>query len=143
MPPDQGKTVEVLLDVLHRNPPAPHVVALFAVCPKLAAMNIGVAVGAFRARVAEHQVGVALAASHRFMHTPQGEFRLIVIKLRNVTNRFPSRKGMAILTRQGEIAVRAPRGGIGGSLRLGGRIRRRLRWKRYSSRTQHEPDDQV
>ena len=115
----QRKAVEVLLDVLHRHPPAPDVVALFAISSKLAAMNVGVAVGAFRARIAEHQVAVALAAGYAFVHAAQGKLGLIVIKLRYVANRLPGGKGMAVLTRQGEITVWAARGGAAWALRLG------------------------
>lgn len=124
------KAVEVLLDVLHRHPPAPDVVALFAVGSKLAAMNVGVAIGALRARVAEHQVAVALAAGYAFMHAAQGELGLVVVKLGHVANRLPGGKGVAVLTRQGEITVRAASGGTGWVLRLRRRAPRGLRWNR-------------
>lgn len=108
----QRKTVEVLLDVLHRNSPPFHVVAVFAVRSKLAAVNVGVAVRAFRAGIAEHQVRVALAARNSFVHPAQGKLRLIVIKFRNVADWLPGGEGMAVLAGEIQVAVRAARGGV-------------------------------
>lgn len=140
--PHQRKTVEVLLDVLHRHSPAPDVVALFAVSSKLTAMNVSVAVGAFRARVAEHQVAVALAAGYPFVHAAQWELGLVVVKLGHVANRFPSGKGVAVLTRQGEITVRTACGGAGWALRLRRGVCRLLRWN-PACRTHQKPNHQV
>jgi len=110
--PHQRETVEVLLDVLHRNAPAPYVVAILATSSKLAAMDIGVAVGAFRARVREHQIAVALPAADSFVHAAQGELGLIVVKLRNVADGLPGRESVAVLAGEIQIAVRAARGGV-------------------------------
>ncbi len=108
----QRKAVEMLLDVLHRDPPPFHVVAVFAVRSKLAAVNIGMAVRAFRAGIAENQVGVTLAAGDCFVHAAQGKLRLIVIKFRNITDRLPSGEGVAVLAGEIQIAVRAAGGGV-------------------------------
>lgn len=108
----QRKAVEMLLDVLHRNPPPFHAVAVFAARSKLAAMYIGVAVRAFRARIAEHQVGVALAAGHSFVHSAQGKLGLVVIKLGNIANRLPGGEGVAVLAGEIQVAVGTARGGI-------------------------------
>jgi hypothetical protein len=96
----QGKAIKVLLDGLHPDAPAFHRVAAFAASAELAAVNVGVAVRAFGARIGEHQVGVALAAGYSFVHTPQRKAGFIVIKLGKTANRFPSGESMAVLTRQ-------------------------------------------
>jgi len=44
---DQRKAILVLLDLLDGNLPALHGMALLAVCPKLTAVNVSVAVGTF------------------------------------------------------------------------------------------------
>lgn len=96
----QRKAVEVLLDVLYPHLPAFYRVAVFATGPELPPMDIRVAVGALRARVAEHQVAVALPASDPFVHPAQRKLRLVVVKFRNVANRLPGREGVAVLARE-------------------------------------------
>ena len=103
----QGKAVEMLLDVLHRHPPALHVVTLLAVGAHVAAMNIGVAVGAFCAGVTEYEIGMAFAAGHALMHAAQRKPGLAMVKLGKAANWFPCGKGVAVLAGHGEIAVRA------------------------------------
>jgi len=108
----QRKAIEVLLYVLHRNSPPFHVVAVFAARSKLAPVNVGVAIRAFHAGVAEHQVGMALPARHSFVQAAQGKLRLVVIKFRNVANRLPGSEGVAVLAGQIQISVRAACAGI-------------------------------
>lgn len=108
----QWETVEMLLDVLHRNSPPFHVVAVLAVCSKLAAVNIGVAIRAFRAGIAEHQVRVTLPAGDPFVHAAQGKLGLVVIKFGNAAYRLPRGEGVAVLAGEIQIAVRAARSGI-------------------------------
>ena len=108
----QRKAVEVLLDVLHRNSPAFHVVAVFAVRSKLAAVNIGVAIRAFRAGIAEHQVRVTLPAGDSFVHAAQRKLGLIVIKFGNAANRLPRGKGVAVLAGEIQVSVRAALSGV-------------------------------
>ena len=86
--------------------------AVLAAGAELPAMDIGVAVGAFCARVREHQIGVALAAADPFVHAAQGELGLIVVKLRNVADRLPGRESVAVLAGEIQVAVRAARGRI-------------------------------
>ena len=102
----------MLLDVLHRNSPPFHVVAVLAVRSKLAAVNVGVAIRAFRAGIAEHQVRVTLPAGDSFVHAAQRKLGLIVIKFGNAANRLPRGKGMAVLTGEIQVAVRAARSGV-------------------------------
>lgn len=137
----QRKAVEVLLHGLHADPPAFYGVAIFATSAELAPVDIRVAVRALRARVPEHQVGMALPAGYPFMHPAQGKLGVVVIKLRDIADRLPGCEAVTVLARQIQITVRVARSGLA----LAGCLRgmaRRLR--RQSSRsTQQEPDDQV
>ena len=100
------------------------------------------AVCAFRARVGEHQIGVALAAADPFVHATQGELGLIVVKLRNIANRFPSRESVAVLAGGIQVAMRAASGRIVWLLRRSGAIHRRRLWRR-SRGAQQKPDNHV
>jgi len=135
------KAVEVLLNGLHPDPPPLYRVAIFAAGAELAPMDIRVAVRALRARIAEHQVGMALAAGDSFMHPAQWKLGLIVIKLGDIADRLPGCEAVTILAWQIQITVGAARSGLALAVDLRG-VAGRLR--RQSSRsTQQEPDDQV
>ena len=141
--PHQRKAVEVLLDVLHRNPPPFHCVAVFATRSKLAAVNVSVAVRAFRARVAEHQIGVTLAASYPLVHAAQGKLGLVVIEFWNAAYWFPRRKGMAVLAGEVQIPMRATGGGVCLVLWRRRATCARLRRERRSQGAEQKPYDQV
>lgn len=66
---NERKPILVILDRLRRNLPCSYAVTLLAAGSELAAMDVGVAVCAPRARIAEDQLGVALRAEHPFVHT--------------------------------------------------------------------------
>lgn len=80
--------------------------AALAIGPELAAMNVGVAIGASGADVLEIQIGVALGASHLGMHAPQRVAGLVVIELRVGADGFPARVGVALLAGNRNGAVR-------------------------------------
>ena len=61
---DERKAVLVFADGLQRDRPPVHAVTLLALRPHLAAMDIGVAVGALVADVGEHRIDVAFHAGH-------------------------------------------------------------------------------
>lgn len=117
MSPGEREPVVVILDLLHRNLPASHGVALLAVGAELTAVNIGVAILAALADVAEHHLGVTLSAGYRLVHAAKRITSLIVIKFGDRSDRPPSGRCMAILTRNREIAVGAMRAGSTRSLR--------------------------
>jgi len=104
----QRKTIEVILDRLHRNIPAHGSVALGAVGAKLAAVNIRVAVGAILAHVGEDGFHMAFRAINFFVHPAQGIARGVVIKFGNGADRSPARRGVAVLARKGKRSVRTP-----------------------------------
>ena len=71
--------------------------ALLTFRTHLAAMNVSMAIGALVTHVVENRSGVALGARHTLMHTAQWESCVPMIELRNVADRLPSRKGVAVL----------------------------------------------
>jgi hypothetical protein len=103
----QGEAVLVLLDLLRRDLPALHRVAMVALRSHLAPMDVGMAVRAFVAHVGEHQAGVALGAAYPLMHPPQGVAGLVVVELGNAADGLPAGGGVAVLARDVEVAVRA------------------------------------
>ena len=106
----QGKTILVVLDLLHRNLPAFHGVALFASGAELALVNVGVAVGALGRHIAEYQLGMAGHAGHFFVHAAQGIPGLVVIKLRHAADGLPSTERVAVLARDIQRSMRTPGG---------------------------------
>jgi hypothetical protein len=88
--PDQWKTIHVLVDLLDRNIPAFHCVALFAVRTHLCLVNVRVALAALRSDIREDGLGMALRAGHAFVHPAQWIFCGVVIELGNSANWFPA-----------------------------------------------------
>jgi hypothetical protein len=68
-------------------------------------MNIGVAVLAASAHVAEHRFHMALRAGHILVQAAQGVTGLVVIEFRNGANWLPALSGMAVLAGNIQIAV--------------------------------------
>jgi hypothetical protein len=68
-------------------------------CSELAAMNVGVAVGAAFADVLEDQAGMALVATHLLVHPAQWIAGLVMIELWGRSNGLPTGVGVAILAR--------------------------------------------
>ena len=103
----QGETVIVLLNFLNRNAPSADRVALLAIRPQLAFMNVCMAVLATGPHVAEHRLHVALNTSHILVHTAQRIMGLVVIELGNSADWLPALRGVTVLARNVQIAVRA------------------------------------
>ena len=99
------KAVLVLADSLQDEVPAFYCVALLAVCAHLAAVDVGVAVGAVGSGIREHRLGVTLGAGHTFMQAAQRVPRFVVIKFRNGAYGFPAYGGMAILAGNAQVAM--------------------------------------
>lgn len=102
----QRESILVIPDHIEGYIPALDGVTLLAVGPHLATMNIGVAVGAMGADIAEHEADVTLDAGDFLVHAAQWITGLIVIKLGQGANGLPTGKRVAILTRHGHAAVR-------------------------------------
>ena len=103
----QGKPVLMLFDLLQRNHPSFHRMALLAVGSELAFVNVGMAIRALGSHVRKHRLGMALGARYALVHAAEGKLGQVVIELRNAADRFPARRGVAVLTRHVQVAVRA------------------------------------
>ncbi len=108
----QREAVVMLLDLLDRDLPAPHRMALLAVGAQLPLVNIRVAILASLPDIGEHGLDVALGAGHRYVHAAQGVPGLVVIEFRNRADRPPPARRVAVLTGNVQIAVRAVRARI-------------------------------
>jgi hypothetical protein len=102
----QRKTVLVILHLLYGHIPALHRVTLRAIRPHLAPMHVGVAVLTIFGYIGENRFHMALRALHFLVHATQRIVSLVVVELRNRTDRPPSRCGVAILARNREFPVR-------------------------------------
>jgi len=103
----QRETVLVVLDLLHRNLPSLHGVALFAGRTELAFVNIGVAGCAVCGHIAEYQFRVARHARHLFVHSAQWISGLVVIELGHAADGLPSAEGVTVLARHVQRPMRA------------------------------------
>ena len=65
---DQREPIQVLVDLLHGNIPAPDRVALLAIGAHLALVDVGVAVGALRTHIRKNGLDVALRTRHTLVH---------------------------------------------------------------------------
>ena len=116
VPSSQGEPVFMIRRQLKGDVPALHRMTLFA-GPHFTAMNVGVAVSATGPRVREHWLGMALRAGNVLVHAPQRKAGFVVIEFRNCADRLPSHRGMAVLARDVQVAVRTTRDGLGPPLR--------------------------
>src|SRR5579864_8615504 len=107
----QREAIKVLIDLLNRNVPSRHGVALFAVGTHLALVNVGVAVSTLRSDIREDRLDVALRASHAFVHAAQRILGGVVIELRDGADRLPAAKRVAVLTGNAQASMRAARAG--------------------------------
>ena len=105
--------------------PSPYGVAVFALCPELAAVQVGVAVGALHRSFGKNARYVARITRNIFVHATQRESRLgVVAELGLRAERGPTGDGVAVLA-----------GDVNGTVRVPGR---RLRHRRGA---QPQPDD--
>ena len=105
---DQGETILVILDGLHRDIPALYGVALLAVCAHLPLVDIGMAIGAPCTHIREDGLGVTLGAGHVLVHAAQRILGLVVIEFRDSADRLPPNRGVAVLARNVQVSVRTP-----------------------------------
>jgi len=96
MRPKQWEPIEVVLNLVNRDAPSPHRVAVLASGAKLAAVNVGMTIRALLAHLREDFADVALAASYIGVHGAERVFRFgVVIELRLGADRLPAHRGMA------------------------------------------------
>ena len=95
----QWKTVFMPADGLNCNVPAFDGMARIAIRTELPAMNVGMAIRALLADIGEHQFDVALRALHLLVHALQRIVRLVVVKLWNTADGFPTERRVAVFAR--------------------------------------------
>ena len=105
----QRETVVVFPHPLQNDAPSFDRMTLCAVGPHLTAMNVGVAVGTVRSGVREHRLGMTLGTSHSLVQAAKRVLRLVVVELRECADRFPASGRMAVLARDIQVAMGAPR----------------------------------
>lgn len=103
---DQRESILVLVDRMNRHLPAIHSVTQFALCSVLSAVDVGMTILAALAHVTKQRSCVALLAAHFRVHPTKGVASLVVIKLRNVADRLPSRRGVTLLAGERHRAMR-------------------------------------
>lgn len=123
----------MLVNLAHSNRPSLHRVTLLAVGSELPLMNVRMAIGTSLAHIGEDRPDVTLRARHVLVHAAQGELSLVVIKFGNRADRLPSCRGMAVLARHIQIAMRAV--SHGAILTLSRR--------RSSGRQEHDSKDEI
>lgn len=110
------KAILVLLDFVQRNHPSLHGMTLLAIRAELALVDVGVAIRTLRSHIGKYRLGMTLGAGNALVQTAERKLGLVMIELRNAANRFPSSRGVAILARKVQIAVRTS--GVRVTLRL-------------------------
>ena len=116
MRPGQRKAIVMLLYLPNGNLPSTHRVALLAICSQLPLVNVGVAILATLSNIGENRPDVTFSAVHRPVHAAQRIFRLVVIEFRSSADWLPCARGVAVLARNVQVAVRAVR--TSGHLRM-------------------------
>ena len=105
---EQREAIEMVVDGLHRYVPTIDRVALGAVSSHLAAVNVGVAVGAVFADIGEDRFQVAAGAGNFFVHAAQRVASRVVIEFRNCADGRPTRGCVAVFARNIQRPVRTP-----------------------------------
>ncbi len=101
----QRKPILMLLNRLHRHIPSHDGVALLAVGAHLAAVDVGMAIGALLAHVGEDRPAVTLRAGDRLVHAAKRIARGVVVELRIIADRLPAAERVTVLARDGKRAV--------------------------------------
>ena len=109
------EAVLVILHLLNGNIPTLYGVTLCAVGTHLAAMNVGVAIGAILSDIGEDRLDVARDALHVFVHATQGIVGLVVIEFRNGADGSPTGGGVTVLAGDRQRTVRITGGFLLGS----------------------------
>ena len=105
----QREAIVVLLNVFNSDGPSADGMTLLAIRTQLPLVNISVAVLALLTNAREDHLDVALNAGHPSVHAAQRIASLIMVELGNSADRLPTIRGMAVLARNGQIAVRTMR----------------------------------
>jgi hypothetical protein len=129
--PKEGKAILMLSYRLHRYTPAANRVAGIALAAELPFVNVGVAVGALRADVAEDQFGVTTTAADRHMESAEWKAGFHMVKVGDRPDRFPAGRSVTVLAGDGQRAV-----GTSGAASHGLRISRPNRGRQQEQENQ-------
>lgn len=110
MRPQEREAILVVLHVLNRDAPALHRVAFLAAASKLSAVQVRMAIHAFRSNAREDRIRVAGIAIQLCVRATEWERRFLVAEFGKAADRLPPRLRMAALAAKLEIPVRAARG---------------------------------
>jgi hypothetical protein len=105
----QGEAIVVLFYPLGNDAPTLHRMTLLAVRAHLPAVDVSMTIGAVRSRVRKDRLGVALRAGDSLVLAAQRVASRVVIEFRDSPDRLPSDRGMAVLARDSQVAMRASR----------------------------------
>ena len=105
MGPEERKTILVVLDVLDRDAPSLHGVTFLAASSELAAMQVGVAVHAFRPHIRKYGICVAGLAIQLGVSSAKRKGSLVVVEYRKASYGRPAGFGVAILAGKLEFPV--------------------------------------
>ena len=120
MSADQREPVVVAPDLADGSVPAIYGVAGVALrSAHVPAMDVGVTVAALAANIGEDGLDVTLRATDALVHAAQRISCLVVIEFRNLADRTPSAKGVAVLAGDVQVSVRTARRRHGGPIRRG------------------------
>ena len=87
----KGKTILVVANLFERDLPSFDRVAAIAICTKLPAVDVSVAIRASLTYILENETCVALRAGYLLMHATQWVSSLVVIEFRIGAYWFPAR----------------------------------------------------
>jgi hypothetical protein len=105
----QREAIVVLLNVFNSDAPSADGMTLLAIRTQLPFVNISVAVLASLTDAREDHLDVALDAGHASVHAAQRIASLAMVELGNSADRLPAIRGMTVLARNGQAAVRTMR----------------------------------
>ena len=110
----QREAIVVFPGSLRNDAPPFHRVTLLAARAHLSAMNVCMTIGAACPHVREDRFGVALCTRNTLMQAAQRILGCIVVEFWNCPNGLPPHRGVAVLARNAQAAVRATRYGLAG-----------------------------
>jgi hypothetical protein len=104
---EQRETVRVIVHGRKRNAPSPNGMTLLAVASHLAAMKIGMTIGALLSDAGEYLAGMTLPAVKPHVHPAKRKSGFRVLKIREWPNRPKTRRGVTISAGNSDRSVRA------------------------------------
>ena len=108
----QRKAILVILDRIQGDIPTLDGVTIFAIGAELPTMQIGMAICALLTDIFENEADMALGAGYLLVHSAQGIACAVVVEVRDLADRPPTRVGVAVLAGNGERTMRIGHPGL-------------------------------